>query len=284
MFWLDRAEKALRTMKTIPSPYGVLRVGSHEEIFKRAVALVDEHCRKNNIIEPSWALAGGATAQTFFRFCVANNAIPERLLKSCAWFVSDERMVPLDSAESNFGNAERLLLDPLGIPFEKRYPWPTEHIEANASAALFAEHWASEFSPHSCFDICFLGMGDDCHTASIFPYSPLLRNSGQSQQSMEKEERELGGNDDCFFAHVEVPGRGHRLTITPAGLAKCGLIVVFVTGEAKAIPLSMALDEIAFPERRPVQLLSHHADRTVWLLDEPAASRCALIRRAATNA
>lgn len=247
-------------MKDLDTAYGRLCVGAKEEIFDKAVSLVEEHCGENELVEPKLALTGGSTPAAFYRYCVENKRIPEKLVQSACWFTSDERMAPLESDESNFGNASRLLLDPLGIPEEKRFPWATL-IEPEQAARLFNDHWLNHFSPHACFDVCFLGMGEDCHTASLFPHSPLLHS-----------------RPDEFFAPVEAPGIGWRLTITPRGLEKCGRIIVMVSGESKAIPLSMVFDDLSDPDQRPIQILREFSDRVWWLADTEAASRLAELK------
>jgi 6-phosphogluconolactonase len=241
-------------MKKTDTIYGTLLVGSKDEIFDEAVAVADRRRQEKGLAEVTWALTGGSTPADFYRFCVAGRKIPGELLEATRWFTSDERMVPLESEESNFGNAARLLLDPLAVPAEKRFPWPVDREPVEA-ARLFNEIWISRFSGARCFDLCFLGMGDDCHTASIFPGSPWIAEPG-----------------DGFFAQVEVPGKGPRLTITRTGLGKCGTIVVMVTGRKKAGPLREVFGELHDPELRPIQLLRDHAERTVWLVDHDAAS------------
>lgn len=241
-------------MKKSQTEYGTLCIGSKEEIFDEAIALADRRRRESEEIEFSWALTGGSTPAEFYRYCVSGEKIPAELARATSWFTSDERLVPLESDESNFGNAARLLLDPLEIPAERRFPWPVDHEPAEA-VSLFNGIWQAQFSEFRCFDLCFLGMGDDCHTASIFPHSPLIADTSPG-----------------FFASIDVPGKGPRLTVTRAGLAKCGTIVVMVTGKKKAAPLSMAMNDLFAPEERPIQLLKDHADRTVWLVDEEAAA------------
>lgn len=241
-------------MKTTTTEYGTLCIGGKEEIFDEAVALADRHRKENELIELTWALTGGSTPAAFYRYCVEHGKIPQDLVDATCWFTSDERMVPLTSDESNFGNAARMLLDPLKVEDEKRFPWPVDR-DALEAARLFNDIWNSRFTNFRCFDLCFLGMGDDCHTASIFPGSPLIADKGKE-----------------FFTHVEVPGQGLRLTITQTGLEKCGAIVVIVTGKNKAVPLSMVFDDLYNSELRPIQLLRNHSDRTVWLVDEEAAS------------
>ena len=99
-------------------------------------------------------------------------------------------------------------------------------------------------------------MGDDGHTASIFPGSPLLK----------KGEHRL-------FAAIEVPGKGWRLTITPAGLRGCGLIVVMALGLPKAAMLKRVQAGPYDPAKTPVQILRECRDRVVWLVDSAAVSR-----------
>ncbi len=241
-------------MKKKKTEYGMLCVGSEEQLFNEAVAIADRERTKAAGEEFTWALTGGSTPAAFYRHCVSKKAISPELAAAALWFTSDERMVPLESEESNFGNAARMLLDPLAIPAERRIPWPVDH-EPEQAAVVFNDLWRSRFSDQRCFDLCFLGMGDDCHTASIFPRSPLI-----------------GGGPDEFFAHVDVPGKGPRLTVTRAGLAKCGAIVVMVTGAKKATPLSLVFQELYDPELRPVQLLREHSDRVTWLVDDAAAA------------
>lgn len=241
-------------MNKTDTDYGTLCIGTKKAVFDEAVALADRHRQEKELVELTWALTGGSTPAEFYRHCVASRNFPQALLDVTCWFTSDERMVPLSSEESNFGNAARMLLDPLKVPDEKRFPWPVDR-EPPEAAHLFNDILHSRFSDFRCFDLCFLGMGDDCHTASIFPRSPLIADRGRK-----------------FFTHVEVPGKGHRLTITQYGLEKCGVIVVMVTGKKKAIPLSMVFDDIYAPEERPIHLLREHAERTIWLVDHEAAS------------
>ncbi len=241
-------------MKKQDTEYGTLCIGSKEEIFDEAIALANRRLRESEETELTWALTGGSTPAEFYRYCATSKRIPQELLDATSWFTSDERMVPLDSDESNFGNAARLLLDPLNVPAERRFPWPVDRQPAEA-ALLFNSIWRSTFTEFRGFDVCFLGMGDDCHTASIFPHSPLIKDRGTH-----------------FFTHIEVPGKGPRLTITQHGLEKCGLIVVMVTGKKKAMPLSMVFNDLFDPEQRPIQFLKDHADRTVWLVDDEAAA------------
>ena len=82
----------------------------------------------------------------------------------------------------------------------------------------------------------------------------------------------IGQQTGPRFVATEWPGRGWRLTITEAGLAQCGAIVVLVGGAGKAAALrEIACGDFA-PKAHPGQVLREHAPRVTWLADQEAAA------------
>ena len=251
-----RSVPTMGLMKELSSGYGRVFIGAQEELFRTAVFLAGgQRGRQPQAKTFTWALTGGTTPQGWYRWCVEKDALSPGLLAPTHWFTSDERHVPLGSDESNFGHAERGLLAPLKISAEKRHPWPVA-LPAPEAAAEFARQTATWFTRGRCFDLCFLGMGADCHTASFFPGSPLIQT--------ERAE---------FFTAVETPAKGWRLTITPAGLRACGMIVVMALGAEKADALHRVLAGPYDPVLVPAQILKTCSQNVVWLVDEPAAAR-----------
>lgn len=241
-------------MKEMTTPYGRLVVADQETLFARAMALAVERHERREGRNFLWALTGGSTPAAWYRWCVKAGAMPEALRRGTQFTVSDERHVLLDSPESNFGNAERLMLDPLGVPTEHKHPWMVAWPVAEAAEA-YRKTMLLLAGPGKAYDLCFLGMGDDCHTASLFPGTPLLKDDGGR-----------------LFDGQEVPGKGWRLTITPTGLRACGLIVVMALGAGKAEALRRIHRGAYEPEQVPSQLLKTCAERVVWLVDEAAAA------------
>jgi len=234
-----------------PTQYGTFKIGPREELFRRLIERFSE--------APSRApeaftvgLTGGSTPKAFYQWCLENEALPRAVMEHVVWSVSDERAVSLDDPESNFGNARRLLLDPFGVPELQRFPWPVQ-FDPHSAALAFEMKWKERFGAGQAFDLCLLGMGDDGHTASLFPESPLLAIDTGS-----------------FFSPVEVPGKGWRFTITPLGLSACRNIVLMVTGRGKAERLRAVLEDP--PGTYPVQIMANYSDRVEWLVDDAASA------------
>jgi len=238
--------------------YGRLCVGTKEELFARAVALAAAQQARATSNVFTWALTGGLTPIEWYDWCVRTRALPPALLAATHFTVSDERHVPLTSEESNFGHATRGLLDPLGVPSAQRHPWPVRAVPAVA-ADTYRSTWAALAGPGHAYDVCFLGMGEDAHTASIFPGSPLLSPFTKATEDVPE-----------LFVALDTT-KGPRLTITPAGLRACGLIVVMTLGAEKSPALKRIFAGPYDLPKTPAQILKTCADRVVWLVDEAAA-------------
>lgn len=236
---------------TFQTAYGQVRVLNEEGIFAETVRLIEQAVERSyNNTDTVVGLTGGSTPKAFYAWAAKNNALSKQVRDHVIWSASDERCVPLLSDDSNFGHADRGMLTPLGIAEKNKLPWPVQ-LEPSVCAARYNEIWDERFGQENGFDLCLLGMGDDCHTASLFPHCPLIDAANTN-----------------LFAATLWPERGWRVTITPEGLARCKQIVITVTGAGKVAALRDVLYGEYDPRTKPAQLLKAVASKTIWLTDQ----------------
>jgi 6-phosphogluconolactonase len=241
------------SMSEYPTAYGKVIVADHPVLFAQFTNAILKAIEAKNY-PPGVALTGGSSPKKYFEWLVSHKDNYPQLKSEAVFAVSDERHVAVESDESNYGNAQRLFFDPFGVEMDNRFPWDTTRTPEDA-ADWFGKLWSLSYGDEKAFDICMLGMGDDCHTASLFPGSPLLED-----------------DQGALFASVNVPGKGDRLTITPSGLNKCEAIYVMVLGAGKYEALKRVFrGEGADFSEVPVSLMKELADRVVWLIDTDAA-------------
>jgi 6-phosphogluconolactonase len=237
-------------MKRHDSGYGKVLVGDINAIFQFMADALNKAAKDK---KPGIGLTGGSTPKAFYKWCAEKKPFSEELFLNAIWSVSDERFVPIEHDDSNFGTAEKLMLKPLGIANDRKKPWIINGSPEEV-AEKYATEWSSCFGKGKAFDLCFLGMGDDCHTASIFPGSQLIETEITS-----------------IFSAVNVPEKGWRLSITPYGLTQCKEVIITVTGAGKKEALNSVFHGEYNPPKRPVQLTQNFSDRVTWLLDPAAA-------------
>jgi 6-phosphogluconolactonase len=172
-------------------------------------------------------------------------------------FFVDERMVPPDHADSNYGMADKHLFRPGRVPHRN-----VHRIHGELSPAVAARHYEREIRdvfrlegtelPH--FDVVHLGMGGDAHTASLFPGEPLISDR------------------EGIAAAVHVAKlKAWRVSLLPGVLLAARHAAVLVAGEDKADAVHKVFHDPYDPLALPAQMIVHHSRRVSWFLDEPAA-------------
>jgi 6-phosphogluconolactonase len=203
----------------------------------------------------SVALSGGHTPRRTYEL-LAQPPFRDRV----AWtqvhiFWGDERCVPPDHPRSNERMVRQALLDHVPIPPAQIHP--IRCVQAPSEAAEQYEALLQEFygdQPPS-FDLIFLGLGDDGHTASLFPETPVLR----------EQER--------WVSAVQVPGQEFdRVTLTAPLINQAALVTFLVVGIAKAGGLRAVLEGPSDPHRLPAQLIQPMQGELQWLVDQEASS------------
>ena len=176
-------------------------------------------------------------------------------------FWGDERWVPLGSPESNAGEARRGFLDLVPIPPGNVHPWDTAAESPQEAAAAYETLLRDCFSEPSGiprFDLVMLGMGDDGHTASLFPGTDALVSDGR-----------------LAVANYVPKMDASRLTLT-APLLNAGREILFlVGGPGKADTLEAVLAGPELPAGFPAQLIrpTQPNSRLIWLVDKDAGAQ-----------
>ena len=247
------------------------------------------------------SLTGGGTPRRLYSL-LADGARPWR--GRIDWprvhlFWGDERHVPPDHEDSNFGMAERTLLRHVGVPAEHIHRMRGELADATAAATEYAREIVTGFAragrDDTTFDVMLLGLGEDAHIASIFPGSELLkrrplqgpaddagsdRSPGfpskppETQRSATPGQAARGHADDPPVAAVWAEHlNAWRITLTPDAILDSRAIVMVVSGASKAEAVRAALEEPLDVSRRPAQLLREAGERVDWIVDRDAAGR-----------
>lgn len=216
------------------------------------------------------ALSGGDTPKSFFDTLTTANAYKEDIpWDRIKFFFSDERFVPSDNIKSNYHMAYEHLFSKVSVLAENIYRIPTELGSPVMVAKAYEEdlrrafHAKSEECPQ--FDLIYLGLGEDAHTASLMPFTDVVIN--YTQKSQENENPKL-------LAAVWMPAQNmYRITFTPTLINQAMNTVFVVTGANKALAVSHVLEGPIEPERYPAQLIQCAQNKNIWYLDNMAASK-----------
>ena len=207
------------------------------------------------------ALSGGSTPQAAFKL-LADPAQP--FANTVPWnkleiFWVDERCVPPDHPDSNYGVCKRLLLDHVAIP-----PANVHRMEGEMDPEEAASRYEStlrntlklEGAEAPAFDLLLLGMGDDGHTASLFPHTEGLTEFGRL----------------CIANHVPQKDTW-RLTLSSPVINQAAEVVFEIAGGAKTAIVAEVFTGPHDPERLPSQLIRPTNGRLLVQLDELAAAK-----------
>ena len=207
------------------------------------------------------AISGGSTPQAAFRILAdpaqpfANNLPWDKL--QLYWV--DERCVGPDDPESNYGVCKRLLLDHVGIPAENVHRMEGELDPEEAASryeSVLRNSMKLEGAESPAFDLLLLGMGDDGHTASLFPHTEGLDAIGRL----------------CIANHVPQKDTW-RITLTWPVINQATEVVFEIGGAAKTDRVAEVFTGPRDPERLPSQLIRPSNGRLLLQLDAAAAAK-----------
>lgn len=202
------------------------------------------------------ALSGGSTPRPMFRLLSQDPYAAEIPWHSTHIFWVDERMVPFDHPDSNFGAAKEDFLDTISIAPDHLHPMPT-WTKPEEGAEIYEAELKAYFDRFGdgfpIFDLILLGVGNDGHTASLFPGQ---RSLGETQRRVLNVK---GGEPDL-----------PRLTLTLPVLNRGKEVVFLVSGKKKASLLQAILQHK--DPRLPARMVQPSSGELTWILDREAAS------------
>jgi len=203
------------------------------------------------------ALNGGGTPTRLFQLLAAEYR------DKVAWnnvhvFWGDERCVPPEADGSSYGQAKEALLSHVPIPESNihRVKGELQPAEASNDYALTLKEFASSPFDFPKFDLVYLGMGEDGHTASLFPGSPVDVTEPTLPVTAHYQDRP-----------------SNRVTLTQLVFNQAHMVAFMAAGEKKAVTLAEVLSDRYNPELYPAQRIDPKDGKLIWLVDEDAASR-----------
>ncbi len=198
-------------------------------------------------------LSGGSTPRAVYQWLAEHGDMLD--WQRVRLFFGDERPVPPDHADSNYRMAKEAMLDKLdnyGVTaYRIEAEWPPDEAAARYEATLKAM-FPGDFPR---FDLVYLGLGADAHTASLFP----------NTRAIHEEER--------WFVANEVTPEEWRITATPPVLNSARQIAFLVTGASKAEAVQQVIEGERLINIYPAQIVAPYHGSVRWMLDTAAASR-----------
>jgi len=208
----------------------------------------------------SVALSGGSTPRVLYEL-LADPSQPFRAQISwddTHFFFSDERHVAPDHPDSNYRMVNEALFSRVPLPPQNVHRIPAEIPNAEDAAENYEADLLKSFGAAiPAFDLVLLGLGEEGHTASLFPHSPAL-----------KETKRL-----VVAPWVEKLNT-YRITMTLPLLNNGKSVVFLVTGASKAEILREVINTKRNPDLYPAQAISPTNGAVSWLVDEAAARLC----------
>lgn len=200
------------------------------------------------------ALAGGSTPKAMYQLLAAPPLAAQVAWQQVEVLFGDERAVPPDHADSNYGMAARALLD--HVPLDRGRVHRIEGERDDADVRYEEVLRGLEAGAPPVIDLILLGMGGDGHTLSLFPHTAAL------------------GERTRWCVRNEVPKLStHRFTLTVPVVAAARTVLVAACGAEKAPVLRALESSPEDPAEHPILLARPASGQLVWLLDSAALSQ-----------
>lgn len=205
----------------------------------------------------SVALAGGNTPRRVYELLATDTFKSQIDWARVQLFFGDERCVPPNHPESNYRMVYETLISKISIPVENVHRMPGER-KPDEGARFYEDELKSFFAGLAWprFNLALLGLGEDGHTASLFPDSEALNQKSN------------------WVVATKAPRlRQTRITLTIPVFNHAAHVVFLVTGKEKASVLSEVLRASSGMKQLPAQMIRPSSGSLEWLVDRAAASQ-----------
>lgn len=202
------------------------------------------------------ALSGGNTPKKLYEL-LATTAFSKKInWKNVFVFWGDERYVPFSDEENNSHMASIALLDEVPIPTENVFKVPVNFtvVKAAAQYEQIIKRFFKEALPS--FDLIMLGVGEDGHTASLFPNNEIL----QENKRLVKQ---------VYLAETDT----YRISFTIPLINNAKNLLFLISGKEKSAILAKLFKRSGGSKKFPVQLIKPINGNTYWYIDKAAASQ-----------
>lgn len=203
----------------------------------------------------SFVLSGGGSPKRLYELLASEKYRSQIDWTKVFFFFGDERYVPATHADSNYLMAKKALFDPLNIPSQQVFAVNTTLAPAAAAQAYSSDILAYFGNKPVHFDFVLLGLGDNSHTASLFPHTKVLHE----KVALVKEE---------FIEEVGM----YRITLTAPAINEATSIAYLVYGAGKALAVRHIVEDDLNIEEYPAQLIKANRGKLHWFLDDAAAA------------
>jgi 6-phosphogluconolactonase len=201
------------------------------------------------------ALSGGNSPKKLYEMLALPDYNQRLAWNKVNFFFGDERYVPVHDPENNSNMVKSVLFDPLDIAQSNIFS-----VDTSLSPDEAAKNYTARITTHfkgkePVFDLILLGLGDNAHTASLFPAMAVLHDQSTSVQPVFLPEQ-----------------NAYRITMTAPMINQAHQIAFLVYGQSKAEAIHHVLEDGYDPEKYPAQLIKPERGNLHWYIDSAAAS------------
>lgn len=230
-----------------------------DEVITNLAAFLVEAARLSIINRGKFsiALSGGVSPQKLYELLSSAAFRGQVEWDKVYFFFGDERYVPKTDPASNYLMVKKALFKPLNIHPSHIFSVDTK-LDPREAAEQYTKVISDYFGDEEWrFDLVLLGLGDNCHTASLFPYTPVLHDTLPSVAAVYLEDQGV-----------------YRITMNAPLINQAHQVAFLVYGEGKARAVQHVIEDERNTDHFPAQLIApQHKAALQWFLDAAAASK-----------